>query len=249
VAENLDALVLDVKFGAAAFMKTRKEAYELARAMVSLANKCGMNTRAILTNMDSPLGRAAGNWLEVKEAAECLENRGPEDLRKLVLDCAAHLLVLGKRAGTLNAARRVAEECLASGAPRLKWDEMLRAQGADLIEFNRKLAREHTTAAIAEVKATRDGFISDCNARVIGEVVRDLGGGRVTKESTINHNVGIDKLLKPGEAVRRGAVLARVQAVDTKQAEMAAKRVKGAFEISPRKPKGIPLVAEVVAGR
>ena len=246
LAENLDALVLDVKFGAAAFMKTRKEARELAQAMVSLGNKCGVNTRAVLTNMDSPLGRAVGNWLEVKEAVECLENKGPEDSRGLVLECAAHLLVQRKRAGTLHAARRVAEKCLASGAPRLKWDEMLRAQGADLNEFNRKLARAHTTAAIAEVKATSNGFISGCDARVIGEVVRDLGGGRVTKDSTINHNVGIDKFLKPGEAVRRGAVLARVQAVDTQQAEMAAKRVKGAFTITARKPRGTPLLAEVV---
>jgi pyrimidine-nucleoside phosphorylase len=249
LAENLDALVLDVKFGAAAFMKTRKEARELARAMVLLGNKCGVKTRAILTGMDSPLGRAAGNWLEVKESVECLENKGPEDLRELVLDCAAHLLVQGKRAGTLHAARRIAEERLASGDPRLKWNDMLRSQGADLDEFNHKLAREHMTAAIAEVKATGNGFISGCDARVIGEVVRDLGGGRVTKESTINHNVGIDKLVKPGEAVKRGAVLARVQAVDLQQAAMAAQRIKRAFEISPRRPKGTPLVAEVVGGK
>src|SRR5579871_2834121 len=132
LAENLDALVLDVKFGAAAFMPTKTEARELARAMVTLGNKCGVNTRAMLTSMDAPLGRAAGNWLEVKEAVECLENKGPVDSRELVLDCAAHLLLQTKRASTLNAALRLAEECLASGAPRQKWDDMLRAQGAEL---------------------------------------------------------------------------------------------------------------------
>lgn len=249
LAENLDALVLDVKFGAAAFMQTKIEARELARAMVWLGNKCGVNTRAILTSMDSPLGRAAGNWLEVKEAVECLENKGPVDLREIMLDCAAHLLVQTRRAKTLNIARQVAEECLESGAPRRKWNEMLQAQRADLNEFNDRLARDHTTAAIVEIKATSNGFISRCDARVIGEVVRDLGGGRVTKESKINHDVGIDKLIKPGEAVSRGSLLARVHAVDPQQAETAAKRVKPAFMICSRKPKRTPLVAEVVAGK
>jgi thymidine phosphorylase len=247
LSENLDALVLDVKFGAAAFMQTRKAARELARAMVSLGHKCDVNTRAMLTSMDAPLGRTAGNWLEVKEAVECLENKGPEDLCELVIDCAAHLLVQTGRAKTLNAARQVVKECLVIGAPRRKWDEMLEAQGADLNQFKNKLARDHTTAAIVEIKAASSGFISGCDARVIGEVVRDLGGGRFTKESEINHEVGIDKLMKPGEAVSRGSLLARVHSADTQQAEMAAKRIKEAFAVSSRRPKGTPLVAEVVA--
>jgi thymidine phosphorylase len=124
---------------------------------------------------------------------------------------------------------------------------MLGAQGADLNEFNQRLERDHTAAAIVEIKAASNGFISGCNARVIGEVVRDLGGGRITKEAEINHEVGIDKLKKPGEAVSRGALLARVHAVDAQQAEMAAKRIKEAFAVSSRKQKGTPLVAEVVA--
>jgi pyrimidine-nucleoside phosphorylase len=249
LAENIDALVLDVKFGAAAFMQSRKDGRELAQAMVSLGNKCGVNTRAILTSMDSPVGRAAGNWLEVKEAVECLENQGPKDLRELVLDCAAHLLVQAKRVKALNGARRIVEECLVSGAPRRKWDEMLQAQGADLNEFNNKLGHDYTAVAIVEVKATSSGFISRCDARVIGEVVRDLGGGRVTKESMINYDVGIDKLMKPGEAVSRGSLLARVHAENSQQAETAAKRVKEAFAVSLKRRKEAPLAAEVVANR
>ena len=93
LAEGLNALVLDVKFGAAAFMPTLEKARELAQALVALGNECGVNTRALLTDMDTPLGRAAGNWLEVKESVPCLEGRGPDDLRELVLACAAHLLV------------------------------------------------------------------------------------------------------------------------------------------------------------
>lgn len=247
LAEHLDALVLDVKFGAAAFMRTGKEARELAQSMVSLGNKCGVNTRAMLTNMDTPLGRAAGNWLEVKEAIECLENKGPEDLRELVVNCAAHLLVQTKRVGALNDARRVAQECLLSGAPRRKWDEMLQAQGADLEAFNNKLVRDHTAATVVDIKAPNAGFVSRCDARVIGEVVRDLGGGRVTKDSIIDYDVGLDKLVKSGEPVSRGSLLARVHAVDKQQAEAAARQVREAFAISSKKPKLTPLIAEVVA--
>lgn len=249
LAEDLDALVLDVKFGAAAFMQTKKEASELARPMVSLGNQCGVNTRALLTNMDAPLGRAAGNWLEVSEAVECLEGKGPEDLRELVFDCAAHLLVQTSRAKTLEAARRLAGNSLASGAPRRKWDEMLQAQGADMNEFNRKLASEHNSPVVADVSATRAGFISRCDARLVGEVVRDLGGGRITKESVINHEVGIDRLKKPGEAVGRGSLLARVHAFDVRQAQTASKRLKAAFEISAKRQSNPPLISGVIVGR
>src|SRR5205823_14436595 len=125
LAEGLEALVLDVKFGVAAFMTTLEKARELARAMVSLGNDCGVRTRALLTNMDTPLGRAAGNWIEVKEAVACLEGGlDLPDLRELVLACAAHLLVQTGKAETLDSACKEAEDCLASEYPRKKRDEM-----------------------------------------------------------------------------------------------------------------------------
>ncbi len=194
LAEGLNALVLDVKYGAAAFMPTLEKGRELAQALVALGNECGVKTRALLTNMDTPLGRAAGNWLEVKESVHCLEGRGPGDLRELVLACAAHLLVQTGKAKDLEAALRQADECLASGEPRKKWDEMLAAQGADLDAFNRKLALDHTAPVVVELKAPASGFVSRCDARILGEVVRDLGGGRFTKESGINYDVGVDAI-------------------------------------------------------
>jgi thymidine phosphorylase len=249
LAENLDALALDVKFGTAAFMQTKGKARELARAMVALGNQCGVNTRALLTNMDTPLGRAAGNWLEVKEAVACLDGKGPEDLRQLVLDCAALLLVQTGNARTLNAARLAAEKCLTSGAPRKKWNEMLLAQSADLAAFNNQLAQDYTAPVVMEIESSKAGFVSRCDARLIGEVVRDLGGGRLTKESAINYDVGVDRLLKPGEAVSRGSVLARVHAVDAQRAEAASQKLKEAFEVSARKPKPATLVSEVIFRR
>jgi thymidine phosphorylase len=217
--------------------------------------------------MDTPLGRAAGNWLEVKESVACLDpsvlpasrwqikssqfcrqdaSSTFADLRSLVLDCAAHLLVQTRKAKSLVAARKRAEDCLNSGAPRKKWDEMLIAQGADLGAFNKKLALDHTAPVVVELKAEKPGFVSRCDARLIGEVIRDLGGGRLTKESAINYDVGIDRLAKPGEAVQKNSVLARIHAAGQSQAESARARLRAAFEISAKPPLVTRLVAEII---
>ena len=168
-------------------MPTLEKARELAQALVALANESGVNTRALLTDMHTPLGRAAGNWLEVKESVACLEGnlvgtrstasqsdgkvtdaveRVPTDLKELVLACAAHLLVQTGKAKTLDAALKQAGDCLASGKPREKWNEMLAAQGADLAAFNRKLALDHTAPVVVELKAPASGFVSRCDARI-----------------------------------------------------------------------------------
>lgn len=246
LAEDLDALILDVKFGSAAFMQTKTAARRLAREMVALGNQCGTNTRAILTNMDTPLGRAAGNWLEVKESIECLENSGPPDLRKLVLDCAAHLLVQTKKSRSLDAARKFAEDVLISGAARSKWNEMLAAQGADLDAFNRKLLSDSTAEAAIEIKSNKAGFIARSDARVIGEVIRDLGGGRLTKESPINYDVGVDRIVKPGQRIEKGGVLCRLHVADMVGARMAAKRMLSAFGISSRRTPPARLVQGII---
>ena len=267
LAESLDALILDVKFGCAAFMQTKADARKLAKAMVALGNDCGTNTRAILTDMNTPLGRAAGNWLEVKESVACLDphlvgtrstasqtllsdrdavERVPTDLRSLVLDCAAHLLVQTKKSKSLTAARNRAADCLNSGAPRKKWEEMISAQGADLQAFNQKLLLDSTAGVIAEVKSEKSGFISKCNARIIGEVIRDLGGGRLTKESAINYDVGVDRIAKPGERVEKSGVLCRIHAVDSAQAKTAILRLQAAFEISAKFKRPAPLIQEII---
>jgi pyrimidine-nucleoside phosphorylase len=246
LAENLDALILDVKFGCAAFMQTKSAARKLAKAMVSLGTECGTNTRAILTDMNTPLGRAAGNWLEVKESVECLEGKGPTDLLELVIDSAAHLLVQTKKAKSIAAARKLAEDCLKSGGPRKKWDEMIVAQGADLKAFDRKLAQDSTAKAVVELKSEKSGYVSKCDARIIGEVIRDIGGGRLTKESAISYDAGVDQIVKPGWRVEKSGTLCRVHATDSAQAKSAIARLKTAFDISARRPPVRPLVQEII---
>jgi pyrimidine-nucleoside phosphorylase len=242
LAENLDALILDVKFGCAAFMQTKSDARKLAKAMVALGNQCGTNTRAILTDMNTPLGRAAGNWLEVKESVDCLENKGPNDLLELVLDSAAHLLVQTKKSKSFAAARKLAEDRLNSDAPRKKFDEMLLAQGGDLKAFNKKLSQDSTAAIVLELKFPRAGFVFKCDARIIGEVIRDLGGGRLTKDSKINFEVGVDQIAKPGERIEKSQTLCRLHAANSADAKTAFARLQSAFEISRSKPKIKPLI-------
>ena len=239
LAENLDALVMDVKFGAAAFMTDESQARALAESIVNLASECGVKTSALLTRMDTPLGHAAGNWLEVKESVACLEGDGPADLRELTLACAAQLLGCD--------AERAATE-LASGRPRAKLDELLAAQGADLDAFAEKLKHDSTAPVVREFSSSAEGHVARCDARRIGEIVRDLGGGRQTQDSEIHPDVGIDQLAKPGEAVKTGAVLARIHARTEAEAEAALARLGDAFEISntPVEPK--PLIHEIICG-
>jgi pyrimidine-nucleoside phosphorylase len=246
LAESLDALILDVKFGCAAFMQTKADARKLAKAMVALGNECGTNTRAILTDMNTPLGRAAGNWLEVKESVECLEGKGPVDLWELVLNSAAHLLVQTKKSKSLGTARKLAEDCLNSGEPRQKWDVMIAAQGADLKAFNQKLSFDSTAKVVVEVKSEKAGYVSKCDARIIGEVIRDIGGGRLTKDSAINYDVGADQIAKPGERVEKSGVLCRIHATDRAQTESACARVKTAFEIAAKPRPFAPLISQII---
>jgi pyrimidine-nucleoside phosphorylase len=222
LAENLDALVMDVKFGVAAFMQTKDEARALADSITVLANECGVQTTAILSPMDVPLGRAIGNWLEVREAVDCLSGAGPEDLRELVLNCAAAL------PGVDQAAALAA---LDDGRARVKFDELLTAQGTDMPAFEAKLKEEVTAPAMAELRASSSGTATSCDARLIGELVRDLGGGRQTKESVIQPEVGVDRLAKPGELIEEGAVLGRIHARTAAEAEAEKERLAKAVTV------------------
>ena len=246
LAEGLQALVIDVKFGTAAFMPNHGQARALALSLVNLARECNVPTRALVTGMSTPLGRACGNWLEVREAVACLEDRGPADLRHLVLECAAQLLVLSGKVRSLDTAREQAAGTLAYGRAREKWDELLAAQGADLEAFRRKLQAGNTAPVVLEHKASATGFVTACDARIVGEIVRDLGGGRLTKDTVINPDVGIEILAPPATRVRAGDVLALIHAADPTSAATANTRLAAAFATRDQ-AAGIPqLIAEVI---
>jgi pyrimidine-nucleoside phosphorylase len=246
LAEGISALVLDIKVGPGTLMQTPESARDLATSLVALGEECGVKTRALLTDMNTPLGRAAGNWLEVKEAVGCLDGPGPADLRNLVVACAAHLLAQTGRAEGAEEGRAVATACLDSGAPRRKWDEMLAAQGADDEVFRRRLDADALAPAARELKAERAGYVIRCDARVVGGVVRNLGGGRLTKGAAIQPDVGLDALAKPGDQVDCGSLLARVHAADENQVARAIRDLAPAFEIADAPPGPAALIREVI---
>ena len=227
LAENLDALILDVKWGRAAFMQTRAEAEQLARSLVELGNSCGTPTQAFLSDMNVPLGRNAGNWLEVVEAVECLEGGGPGDLRALVVKCAAQLLVMTNLAPDAATATERAQIALDNGSARAKWNEMLIAQGADLDAFEAKL-KAPTTLKLGSPCANSSGVVTRCDARIVAEIVRDLGGGRAHKDSILNLDVGLSDIVKPGERVKYGAPLCLIHAENYAAVHRAIERLGGA---------------------
>jgi thymidine phosphorylase len=201
--------------------------------------------------MDVPLGRAAGNWLEVREAVDCLRGRqggGPEDLERLVVECAAPLLAITGSAESLEEARRAARSCLGTGEPLRRWEAMIEAQGADQDAYRARLEEDSTAPVVLDVAAERAGFVTRCDARVVGQVVRDLGGGRFRKENRIDPAVGVDRLAKPGDELGHGAVLARVHARTREDAERAAEHLRSGFRISDLRAPSVPLIAEIVGG-
>lgn len=246
LAEGLTALVLDVKCGSAAFMGHRDEARALAKAIVDLASNCGVNTRALITDMDRPLGRSAGNWLEIKESVACLEGEGPVDLKQLVIECAASLLVQTGRSPHPESAREKAGAMLASGRPRAIWTQLILAQGADFAAFERKLKHDHNAPVVRELTGDRAGYVIRTDARQIAEVVRDLGGGRLTRESRIDPDVGLDRIAKPGDRVGSGEVLCRVHARSVADADAAVGRLSQAFRIEEEPGSVAGLILETV---
>jgi pyrimidine-nucleoside phosphorylase len=246
LAESLSCLVLDVKFGAAAFMQTEEQARDLATNMVRLASDCGLKTRALLTDMNFPVGRAAGNLLEVREAVECLEGRGSADLEELVVESAAHLLVLAGQSADQSTACDRAREVLRSRKPLAKWEQMLAAQGVNIEAYHKEVSHRFAPV-IAELRADRDGFVQRCDARVIGEVVRDLGGGRMQKSSKIQPLVGVDEIAKPGEQVAINAVLCRIHASSSRESEIATQRLKSAFDVGEAAGSRTRLIADIVS--
>ena len=237
LAAGSDCILLDVKVGRGAFMKTRESAIELARQMVAIGRRAGRKTTALITDMDMPLGRAIGNSVEVAEAVETLRGEGPEDITGLCVELAANMLLLASDdpAATLTECRRRANEALHSGAALQKLEDMVAAQGGD-IAYLRDTELFPAAKASGEYTAEKDGYISFIDAEGCGTAASMLGAGRERAGEPVDHAAGIILLRKPGEYVRTGEPLAILYASNEMKLVQGLATIGRCYEISPIKP-------------
>ncbi len=245
LAAGADAIVLDVKTGSGAFMKTLEDAVSLAREMVRIGKDAGRRTVAVVTDMDQPLGRAVGNALEVKEAIETLKGRGPEDFRELCMTLGTQMLLAGGAAREAGQAREMLAGALESGRALEKLARFVEAQGGDPGAVYDTDLLPRASLAVPVVSG-ESGYVTHIACEEVGICSLILGGGRETKESVIDLSVGLILNKKPGDPVERGEVLAYLHANDPGKAAEAGERLLGAYRIGPKMPQKSPLIKEII---
>jgi len=240
LAAGANAIVLDVKTGNGAFMQTLEMARQLAATMRSIGQLAGRQVVTLLGDMNQPLGAAVGNALEVKEAIETLHGSGAEDFREHCLILVSHMLLLGKRAASLEIGRAMAEKAIASGAAFEKFCQLVSAQGGD--ESYVRLPQRFPQADWVEtVTSPRSGFIQQVHARTIGEAAVTLGAGRAQKSDAIDHAVGFLIHKKVGERVIAGEPLFSIHARSQTHANTVRQTVLDAFRLSDQPVEPLPL--------
>jgi pyrimidine-nucleoside phosphorylase len=247
LAEGIDALVLDVKTGSGAFMKKIEDAANLAELLVETGKRMGKNVVALLTDMNQPLGRKAGNAMEVAESIEVLSGAGPADLRELCLELAAWMFFLGERVKTVEEGKKLAADLIVSGHAREKFREIVGLQGGDVgvIDDPARLAHARQTV---DVTSPADGFIASTQCEQLGLACVVLGGGREQKEDTIDPAVGLEFHKRIGDAVNRGEPLCTLHYNAVTRLDEARRLVETAYRIEPEKPKTTPPLIHRVIG-
>jgi pyrimidine-nucleoside phosphorylase len=247
MAEGIDALVLDVKVGRGAFMKRLPEARALAEAMCEIGNAMGRPTRALITRMEQPLGRAVGNAVEVAESVACLRGEpGAEDLMEVTYALGAEMLLLGKVAADAAEARAKLERSIASGAALEKFREIVAAQGGDPRVCDDPVGVLPRAKFTAEARASRAGYVAEVDAMAVALGALRLGAGRVKAEDSVDHAVGFTRLAKVGERVAAGDVLGVIHASREDQLEEARAWLEDAVAIDEAAPEPEPLIVERV---
>jgi pyrimidine-nucleoside phosphorylase len=241
LAAGADAIVLDVKVGDGAFMKTIEDGRILAEQMVDLGRRAGREVVCILTDMDQPLGAAVGNALEVREAVETISGEGPPDFTELVLDACARLLVLSDLEVDLVEGRQRAEQAMSDGSAREVYERWIRAQGGEPAPDALPRA-----PVVREILAPRAGIVTRLAALDIGIASLELGGGRRTKDDEIDHAVGVVCSAKRGQTVEAGQVLADVHARDGDSAARAVDAVLAAYVIGDEAPPVQGILLDIV---
>ncbi len=238
LAEDLDALVLDVKVGNGAFMQSLDEAFELAQAMVDTGKTFNVKTEALISDMNQPLGRFAGNGLEVYETLRIMRGEADEIMRDTIdlsISLVAKMLVLTGVCNNLNAALKASIETLENGSALERFKRNIKLQGGNpAICDNPELILDKRVLKIP-VNAEKSGFINEINTRSLGEAIVMMGGGRTKPDDEIDHAVGIEFLRKIGDEVKRGEEICIIHCRDMNQAETISQKVKSAYKIESEK--------------
>jgi pyrimidine-nucleoside phosphorylase len=247
LAEGIDALVLDVKTGSGAFMKTLEDAASLAELLVETGKRMGKKVVALLTDMNQPLGRKAGNAMEVAESIDVLAGAGPADLRDLCLELAAWMFFLGERVKTVEEGKLLSADLIASGQAREKFREIVGLQGGDVgvVDDPRRLARARKTLSVTSSAA---GYVASIQCEQLGIAGVILGGGREKKEDQIDPAVGLEFHKRIGDAVERGELLCTLHYNSEARLAEARHLVETAYRISAEKPTSLPALVHRVIG-
>lgn len=245
LASGADAIVLDVKVGDGAFMKTPETARELAQEMVDIGKHLGRETIGVISDMDQPLGYAIGNSLEVIEAIELLKGNGPKDLLELTLTIGSNMLLCAKKAESVEEARKMLIENIENGKGLEKLKEFIKAQGGDMTPID-DFSKFPKAKYIEEVIAPKDGYITKIKAEAFGLIAMELGAGRATKESEIDLAVGLVLNKKRGEKVKKGDVLAYIHSNSEEKLEKARKSILENITIEESYDLNIPLIYDIV---
>lgn len=246
LAEGIDALVLDVKVGSGAFMKDEPSATALAESMRAIGARMGKRMVALITGMDQPLGRAAGNALEVVESVETLRGKGPADLTELCRELSAWMLHLGARAKSLEEGRQQYDRLIASGAAAEKFQQIIARQGGDprVVDDPKRLPR---AAKQADWSAPVSGFVAAMQTERLGWATMALGAGRLRLEDAVDPAVGMMFHKKLGERVEKGEPLLTAHFNEERKWEEARRWLEGAYEIGPKAPTVPPLVRKTLS--
>jgi pyrimidine-nucleoside phosphorylase len=244
-AEGAEALVLDVKAGSGAFMKRVEDGEALAHSLADTWAAMGREIICLITDMDQPLGRMVGNFLEVEESLLCLEGRGPPDLMEVSLELAARMAVLGHKAKDAREGRALCEEALSSGKPRQLFLDNIRAQGGDVDRFL-SLVGTYRSPISSPIRASEEGYIARIDAYKIGHGSIGLGVGRNRTEDGVSPTAGVEFHKKAGDPVQKGDLVMTVWAADEAGLVSALPRLEEALEYAPSPPAARTLILKEI---
>jgi pyrimidine-nucleoside phosphorylase len=245
LAEGIDALVLDVKFGSGAFMKTREDAQKLAETLVAIGEDFGKETVAYLTNMNQPLGYKVGNWLEMEESMESLQGDGPDDVMEVTHMLAGTMIMLGGKANSVEEGIVMSHKAVKNGQAFEKWLELTEEQGGDTSVLKDFSAYDHAEYSF-EFKAAQSGYITEIDAYSIGMASLELGAGRKKKDDTIDPSAGIELHHKIGSKIEKGQPLVTGYMNNEELIEASKNYLEDAFTIKADKPESAKMITHRV---